>query len=89
MNGITPEAFVLGLSAVGAGIAMIAGLGVGLGQGVATGQAVQAIARQPEARGSLMTTLFIGFAMAETSVIFALIVAIILLFVNPLVGMLH
>ena len=86
MSLITPEAFVLGLSAIGAGVAMIAGIGVGLGQGIATRGAVESIARQPEARGNVLSTLFIGLAMSETSIIFPLIVAIILLFVNPLVG---
>jgi F-type H+-transporting ATPase subunit c len=85
-SGITPQAFVLGLSALGAGLAMIAGIGIGLGQGIATGKALESIARQPEAKGDIMTTMFIGLAMTETSVIFALIVAIILLFANPLVG---
>jgi F-type H+-transporting ATPase subunit c len=88
MSLVTPEAFVLGLSALGAGIAMLVGIGVGLGQGIATGKALESIARQPEARGNITSTLFIGLAMSETSVIFALIVAIILVFVNPLVGML-
>jgi F-type H+-transporting ATPase subunit c len=88
LSGITPQAFVLGLSALGAGLAMIAGIGIGLGQGIATGKALESIARQPEAKGDIMTTMFIGLAMTETSVIFALIVAIILLFANPLVGML-
>jgi F-type H+-transporting ATPase subunit c len=86
MQGITPEAFVLGLSAIGAGIAMLAGLGVGIGQGIASGKAVESIARQPEAKSDITSTMFIGLAMMETSTIFALIVAIILTFVNPLVG---
>ena len=89
MSLVTPEAFVLGLSAIGAGIAMLAGIGVGLGQGIATSKALESIARQPEAKGDLTTTLFIGLAMSETSIIFPLIIAIILVFVNPLVGMLH
>jgi len=88
MTQVTPEAFILGLSALGAGIAMIAGIGVGLGQGIATSKALEALARQPEAKGDLLQTLFIGLAMSETSIIFPLVVAIILLFVNPLVGML-
>ncbi|MCL1895815.1 MAG: ATP synthase F0 subunit C [Clostridiales bacterium] len=86
MQLVTPEAFVLGLSAIGAGIAMLAGIGVGLGQGIATSKALESIARQPEAKGDLTTTLFIGLAMSETSIIFPLIIAIILVFVNPLVG---
>jgi len=88
MSLVTPQAFILGLSAIGAGVAMIAGIGVGLGQGIATGKALESIARQPEAKGDLLQTLFIGLAMSETSIIFPLVVAIILLFVNPLVGML-
>ncbi|MDR1953852.1 MAG: ATP synthase F0 subunit C [Clostridiales Family XIII bacterium] len=86
MTGITPQAFVLGLSALGAGLAMFVGFGVGLGQGIATGKAVESIARQPEAKGDITTTLITGLAMSETSSIFALIVAIILTFANPLVG---
>jgi F-type H+-transporting ATPase subunit c len=86
MTLVTPEAFVLGLSAIGAGIAMLVGIGVGVGQGIATSKALESIARQPEAKSDITSTLFIGLAMTETSVIFALIVAIILVFVNPLVG---
>lgn len=86
MSGISSEAFVLGLSAIGAGMAMFVGFGVGLGQGIATGKAVESVARQPEAKGDIMPTLFVGLAMAETSVIFATIVAVLLVIVNPLVG---
>jgi F-type H+-transporting ATPase subunit c len=86
MSNITPEAFVLGLSAIGAAIVMFVGIGVGLGQGIATGKAVESIARQPEAKGDIMTTLITGLAMSETSIIFATIVALIMLLVNPLVG---
>jgi F-type H+-transporting ATPase subunit c len=68
---------------------MLAGIGVGLGQGHATGKALEGIARQPEAKSDITSTLILGLAMTETSTIFALIVAIILLFVNPLVGKLN
>jgi F-type H+-transporting ATPase subunit c len=86
MQGISSEAFVLGLSALGAGIAMIAGLGIGIGQGIASGKAVESVARQPEAKSDITSTMFIGLAMTETSTIFAFIVAIVLLFANPLIG---
>ena len=89
MSLVTPEAFVLGLSALAAGIAMLTGLGVSMSQGIATRSALESIARQPEAKGDLQTTLFIGLAMQETSIIFPLIIAIMLVMVNPLVGMLH
>ena len=88
MSGISPEAFVLGLSAFGAAFVMIAGLGVGIGQGLAVAKALESIARQPEAKGDITSTMFIGLAMIETSEIFAFVIAIILTFANPLVGML-
>ena len=88
MSLVTPEAFVLGLSAIGAGIAMLAGIGVGLGQGIATSKALESIARQPETKGDLTQTLFIGLAMSETSIIFPLIIAIMLVMANPLVRIL-
>jgi F-type H+-transporting ATPase subunit c len=86
LSGISPAAFVLGLSAIGAGIAMLVGFGVGIGQGIATAKALESIARQPEAKGDITTTMFVGLAMTETSTIFAFIIAIILVFSNPLVG---
>ena len=88
MQLVTPEAFVLGLSAISAGIVMLTGIGVGLGQGIATSKALESIARQPEAKGDLTQTLFIGLAMSETSIIFPFVIAIILVFLNPLVNML-
>ena len=56
-----PKAFVAGMSALGAGMAMIAGLGPGIGEGYAAGQ-------------------------AESTGIYALVIALILLFANPFVG---
>ena len=41
----------IGLIAIGAGIAVLAGLGAGLGMGIATSKAVEAVGRQPEAQG--------------------------------------
>ena len=51
MEGMDPKAFVLGCSAIGAGLAMIAGVGPGIGQGFAAGKGAEAVGRQPEARG--------------------------------------
>jgi len=86
MNGISSEAFVLGMSALGAGCAMIAGLGPGIGEGMAAAAAVEAVARQPEAKSDIMQMLLVGDAIAETTGIYALVIAIILLFVRPLMG---
>ncbi|MEG0291851.1 MAG: ATP synthase F0 subunit C [Anaerovoracaceae bacterium] len=89
MSLLTPEGFILGLSALGAAIAIgIAAVGVGIGQGQAAARAVEAVARQPEAQGAILKTMLVGQAITETTGIFAFIVSIVLLFVNPLIGML-
>ncbi len=82
------RAIILAASAIGAGLAMIAGLGPGIGEGYAVGKACEAIGRQPEARGKIMQTMFVGCAVAETTGIYSLVIAILLIFVNPLLGML-
>ena len=78
-----PKAFVLGMSALGAAICTLSGLGSGYGQGLAAGQAAEAVGRQPEARGAIMSTMLIGCALAETCSIYGMIVALILLMANP------
>lgn len=80
------RAIILAASAIGAGLAMIAGLGPGIGEGFAVGKACEAIGRQPEAKGSIMSTMFVGCAVAESTGIYSLVIAILLLFVNPLIG---
>ncbi len=77
---------ILAYSALGAGVAMIAGLGPGIGQGYAAGKCTEAVGRQPEAAGQLTQTMLLGQAVAETTGIYALVIAIILIFANPLVG---
>lgn len=81
-----PKAFVAGMSALGAGLAMIAGIGPGIGEGYVAGQACTAIARQPEAQADVTRTMILGIAMAESTGIYALVVALLLLFANPLLG---
>lgn len=80
------RAIVLAASAIGAGLAMIAGIGPGIGQGFAAGKAAEAVGRQPEAQGDIMKTMLVGCAVAESTGIYGLVVAIILLFVNPLIN---
>ena len=74
---------ILGCCALGAGMAMIAGIGPGIGEGYAVGEACQAIARQPEQKGSVTTTMLMGCAVAETTGLYALVIAILLIFVAP------
>lgn len=75
--------FVEGLACLGAGIGMIAGLGPGIGQGYAAGQGAAAVGRNPGAKGTVMTTMLLGQAVAETTGLYSLVVAIILIFANP------
>ncbi|MDN5331292.1 MAG: F-type H+-transporting ATPase subunit c [Tepidanaerobacteraceae bacterium] len=88
MPAIDGKALILAFSALGAGIAMIGGLGTGIGQGIAAGKAAEAVARQPEAQGDIIRTLLLGDAVAETSAIYCLIIALILIFANPLIRLL-
>jgi F-type H+-transporting ATPase subunit c len=69
-----------GLIAIGAGIAVLTGLGAGLGMGIATGKACEAVARQPEASGKVNTVLLLGLALAESTAIYGFVIAIIMLF---------
>ena len=80
------RAIVLGCSAIGAGIAMIAGLGPGIGEGYAAGKALEAIGRQPEAKSDITSTMILGIALSETTGIYSFIIALLLVMVNPLIG---
>lgn len=86
---ILANAIVLGASALGAGTAMIAGLGPGIGEGFCGGKAVEAIGRQPEASGAITRTMIIGDALAETTGLYALVIALLLLYANPIVDKLN
>ena len=74
---------MLGMLGLGAGIAMIAGIGPGSGEGNAVASACEAIGRQPESKSAVTSTLIMGCAIAETTGLYALIVAILLIFVAP------
>ena len=74
---------ILGCCALGAGLAMIAGIGPGIGEGNAVAKACEAIGRQPESKGAVTTTMLMGCAVAETTGLYALVLAILLIFVAP------
>ena len=76
-------AIILGCCALGAGVAMIAGIGPGIGEGNAVAKACEAIGRQPECKGDVTSTMLMGCAIAETTGLYALVIAILLLFVAP------
>ena len=74
---------ILGGCALGAGCAMIAGIGPGIGEGNAVARACEAIGRQPECQGTVTTTMLMGCAVAETTGLYALVIAILLIFLAP------
>jgi F-type H+-transporting ATPase subunit c len=64
---------------IAAGIAVMSGLGAGIGIGIATGRTSEAVARQPEASGKIMTIFFLGIALAEATAIYGFVVAILVI----------
>lgn len=81
LNVIINEITDKGLAYLGAGIAMIAGLGVGGGQAYIGGKAAEAIAKNPESESKVRIMLIISAAISESSAIYSLIIAILLIFV--------
>jgi F-type H+-transporting ATPase subunit c len=75
------EFFVQGMALLGAGFAVLSGLGTGIGQGYAAGKAAEAVGRQPEAANDIRSTMLLGQAVAETTGIYGFIVSILLMFV--------
>jgi len=80
MNFISMAAETINMAPIGAGIAVLTGLGAGIGIGIATGKAVEAVARQPEADGKIRTILLLGLAFAETTAIYGVFIGIMLIF---------
>ena len=74
---ISGQEFIQAMSAIGAGIAMIAGVGPGIGHGAA------AVGRNPGAKSAITSTMLLGQAVAETTGLYGFAVAIILMFVKP------
>ena len=70
------------LTAIGAGIAVLTGLGAGVGIGLATSKAVEAIERQPEAESKISKALLLGCALAEATAIYGFVIGLLILFVK-------
>jgi F-type H+-transporting ATPase subunit c len=69
-------------AATGAGFAYgLAAIGPGIGIGIIVGQAIQAMARQPESAGQAQTTMFLGIAFTEALALIGFVVFILLKFV--------
>lgn len=83
------SAIVIAALGLAAALAVaIGGLGPSRGEGEALSKALDAIARQPDEADRITRTLFVGMAMVESCAIYALVIALILLFANPLLELL-
>jgi len=71
----------IGLKAVGAGLAMIGALGPGVGVGLLVQGALQSMGRNPDAANLIQTNMILGIVFTEAIAIYALVVALIILFV--------
>ena len=67
-----------GLKAIGAGLAVFTGFAAAIGEGNVAAHAVDAMARQPEMAGTIRTTMLIGQAVSETTGLYGLLIAIML-----------
>ena len=81
MDEAAALALAEGLKALGAGLAMLGAIGAGAGIGILASGAVQGIARNPDAGGTIQGVMILGVALAEAVAIYALVVALILIFV--------
>lgn len=86
----TALASASGMAMVGAGLAIgLATIGPGIGEGFIFGKTIEGIARQPELQGRLQGTMFLTFALVEVLALLGFVVAMILLYANPLLGALR
>ena len=81
-------ALAIGIIHIAESLALLNGVLTTFGQAKIASQAIESIGRQPEAADDIRSTMFVGLAMAETSGIYGLLIAIIMLFANPLVDVL-
>ncbi|MBN1612999.1 MAG: ATP synthase F0 subunit C [Deltaproteobacteria bacterium] len=79
------KAIVIGCSLIAVGIAMGFGtIGTGVGMGHGLSGATNAVGRNPEAQGKILLTMMVGLAMIESLAIYALVIALVVLYANPL-----
>ena len=72
---------ILGCCALGAGLCMgLGAIGPGIGEGSAVAKACEAIGRQPESKSSVTSTMIMGCAISETTGIYSLVIALLILF---------
>ena len=69
--------------AIGAGLALIAGVGPGIGEGNCAARACEAVGRQPEAKSDITSTMILGVALSETTGIYGFVTGLLLMFLAP------
>lgn len=78
------HAIMVAASVIGAALAIgLAAIGAGLGDGLVTAKAVEGMARQPEAKGTILVNMLISVGLIESIPIIAAVIAIVLVFANP------
>ncbi|HEY3426455.1 MAG: F0F1 ATP synthase subunit C [Negativicutes bacterium] len=78
------HAIIVAASAIGAGLAIgLAAIGAGIGDGAVTAKAIEGMARQPEAKGTILVNMLISVGLIESIPIIAAVIAIVLVFANP------
>lgn len=71
----------LGLVAIGAGIAILAGVCTGIGEGMAAAKAVEAVGKNPDAESKIRTMLILGCGLTETVAIYGMLISFLIIFV--------
>ena len=84
-SGDSSKAYVVAVSIFSA--ALVMGFGTictALGMGHGLNGAVNAVGRNPEAQGKILTTMMVGLAMIESLAIYALVIALVIIYANPM-----
>ena len=87
VQAIQSAGSIMVATAIAASIALLPAFAAGIGQGLATAKAAEAVGKNPEARGEVTLTLIVGCAITETSGIYGLLIAFLILFANPFFNM--
>ncbi len=84
------KAIVLASSVIAAGLAVGFGaIGAGMGMGQGLGGATTAVGRNPEAQGKVLLTMMVGLAMIESLAIYTLVIALVIIYANPLLKLIQ
>ena len=80
---ILAKGIALAGCAIGAGLALIAGVGPGIGEGNCAAAACEAVGRQPECKGDVTSSMILGIALSETTGIYGFVTGVLLIFAAP------